>query len=193
MSTYLAIFASLTMLATTAFGNGWAAPTGVDKTAACVSPAENGIQATWPAQHPPYGTMLAVARGGGSAGGGAASAGGSAAGTASGVGATGRGNAGAGAQSPGVTGRAEGRFRSEARPFGGRELRERQRQQFRRTPEQQFRQQFPATPEQRFRQQFPDTPEQQFQQRFPETPEQQFQQPFGNRQFDQGSPQREVR
>jgi len=52
MRTYMAILASLTILATTAFGKGWTAPpTGVDKTAAYISPADNGIQATWAAQY----------------------------------------------------------------------------------------------------------------------------------------------
>jgi len=54
MKRYIAIIASVAMLATTAFGKlRAAAPTGVDKTAAYVSPANTGTQATWALQ---YGT-----------------------------------------------------------------------------------------------------------------------------------------
>ena len=51
MTRYIAIIASVAMLATTAFGKIQAAPTGVDRTAAYGSPANIGAQATWALQY----------------------------------------------------------------------------------------------------------------------------------------------
>ncbi len=86
MSGFMAIIASIMMLATTAFGRvGAAAPTGAEKTAAYVAPADNGTQATWTAQNgmdhktltamltsntPSATTVLTVGRGGGTMHGG---------------------------------------------------------------------------------------------------------------------------